>query len=98
MRTKVDEKIFKAVKAMQAGGATANQISECLGVSLATVYRIAQANSFSEYGAPKKAPETAPTPTANAYINNRVYELIKQQNELLALISNKLAYIVEQLA
>ena len=32
-----------------------------------------------------------------AYINNRLFELLKEQNDLLKLISNKLVYIVEQL-
>ena len=43
-------------------------------------------------------PVPAPTPLNQAYLNNRVYELLKEQNEMLKLISNKMAFIVEQLA
>ena len=44
---------------------------------------------------PERQPGTAMTST---YQMNRVYEALKAQNELLKLISEKLAFIVEQLA
>ena len=44
---------------------------------------------------PARQPGTAMTST---YQMNRVYEALKAQNELLKLISEKLAFIVEQLA
>lgn len=47
----------------------------------------------------KPVAEPAPTPTSlnQGYLNNRIYELLKEQNEMLKLISNKMAFIVEQL-
>ena len=49
---------------------------------------------------PIAAPERAKKadPVAYNYVNNRMLEELKAQNELLKLISNKLAFIVEQLA
>ena len=52
--------------------------------------------------APEKAPEKPEKPekqdrTQYNYVNNRVLEELKAQNELLKLISNKLCFIVEQL-
>ena len=58
--------------------------------------------------APVTAPEKAPEKPAKDvqekqdrtqynYVNNRVLEELKAQNELLKLISNKLCFIVEQL-
>ena len=55
--------------------------------------------------APAPAPVEAPTPAAPApvapvmlgYNANRMLEMLKEQNDLLKLISNKLAFIVEQL-
>ena len=44
---------------------------------------------------PERQPGTAMTST---YQLNRMYEALKAQNELLRLISEKLAFIVEQLA
>jgi len=47
------------------------------------------------------APAPAPIPRTDAptsYQTGRMIELLSKQNELLTLISNKLAYIVEQLA
>lgn len=44
---------------------------------------------------PERQPGTAMTST---YQMNRVYEALKTQNEFLKLISEKLAFIVEQLA
>lgn len=44
-------------------------------------------------------PEKAPCRPANEYyVNNHILQALKEQNELLKLISAKLAFIVEQLA
>ena len=48
---------------------------------------------------PAKEPERQPgTAMTSTYQMNRVYEALKTQNEFLKLISEKLAFIVEQLA
>ena len=47
--------------------------------------------------APVPAPVPTPTSLNQGYLNNRIYELLKEQNEMLKLISNKMAFIVEQL-
>ena len=66
---------------------------------------------MATYSLKRKKPEKPETPEAVVtddkkpggtmsanYQINRIYELLKAQNELLTLISNKLAYIVESLS
>ena len=53
---------------------------------------------------PEQKPETKPEEkpqtfnVSGQYTMNRMTELLKEQNEMLKIISNKLAFIVEQLA
>ena len=42
----------------------------------------------------EKPAETRPDPAMGGYQMNRIIELLKEQNEMIKLISNKLAYIV----
>lgn len=49
MVRKMDEKLFKAIKIMTAGGATIPEISEYFDVSPATCSRVRAAESFQEY-------------------------------------------------
>ena len=46
---------------------------------------------------PAPAPVPVPMSLNQGSLNNRIYELLKEQNEMLKLISNKMAFIVEQL-
>ena len=48
---------------------------------------------------PKPEPKAEPKPVniCSNYQMNRIIELLKSQNELLALLSNKLAFIVDEL-
>ena len=118
MKSKIDSKLFWAVKTMLQGGASTEEIVNYFSVSACSVTRIRKSESYEEYKQilaavntaikkknaekateePVKAPP-APAGTMNQmYIQNRVYELLKEQNELLKLISNKLVFIVEQLS
>ena len=49
MATKMTDKLFRAVKIMIAGGATSTEISEYFNVSLSSISRVRQAESFEEY-------------------------------------------------
>ena len=51
MTTKLTEKLFRAVKIMTVGGATAHEISDCFGISITTVNRVRGADSIEEYRA-----------------------------------------------
>lgn len=110
--TKIDLNMFNAVKVLLNGGATQREAAEYMKISPNTVYRIAKSESFDEYRNevyvqgkktyPKnETSETVKRPEekcSSSYQLNRIYDALKQQNELLALISNKLAYVVEQLS
>lgn len=49
MITKLTEKLFRAVKIMTAGGATAHEIADYFGISITTVNRVRGSESFEEY-------------------------------------------------
>ena len=51
MTTKLTEKLFRAVKIMTVGGATAHEISDYFGISTTTVNRVRGAESIEEYRA-----------------------------------------------
>ena len=106
----VTESMFKAVKTLISGGASYKECAEYMQIGYSTVCRIASAETFDEYRqiiaainikineSKKKAEEPKPVNGTSIYQTNRVIELLKQQNELLTIVSNKLAFIVEQLA
>ncbi len=110
--TRITPQMFSAIKTLLKGGATQGEAANYMGISGNTVSRIAKAETFEEYtniayangcgkGIPKGGLLTddkqgGGTISAN-YQLNRIYELMKTQTETLTLISNKLAYIVEEL-
>lgn len=49
MNMKMTEKLFRAVKIMTQGGATADEISEYFNISTATVGRVRASETFDEY-------------------------------------------------
>lgn len=107
---RITEQVFNGVKAMLKGGALQKDAAEWAGVSANTVNRIAKAESYDSYlgyayaNGRNAYPETrlqddrqkGGTLSAN-YQLNRIYEMLKKQNETLVLISNKVAFIVDEL-
>ena len=143
MITKLTEKLFRAVKIMTAGGATAHEIADYFGISITTVNRVRGSESFEEYRtllavangkkkketavpAVEKAPAMQPEPagqsplaqslqhqpqnqmpqqpqviehrqTVTVQATHYMMQEMKKTNELLDLISRKLAFIVDSL-
>lgn len=137
MATKMTDKLFRAVKIMIAGGATSTEISEYFNISLSSISRVRQAESFQEYrvmqaatygkrkpakttdapkqpeqlnpAAPQNPPAQQPAPaqqpqvvehrqTVTIQATHYMMQEMKRTNELLELISRKMAYIVDQLS
>ncbi|MER2056244.1 MAG: hypothetical protein ABTB30_13255 [Clostridia bacterium] len=137
MATKMTDKLFRAVKIMIAGGATSTEISEYFNISLSSISRVRQAESFEEYrvmqaatygkrkpaktqdaskqsevvipAAPQNPPMQQPAPaqqpqvvehrqTVTIQATHYMMQEMKRTNELLELISRKMAYIVDQLS
>lgn len=137
MATKMTDKLFRAVKIMIAGGATSTEISEYFNISLSSISRVRQAESFQEYrvmqaatygkrkpaktqdapkqseqlnpAAPQNPPMQQPAPaqqpqvvehrqTVTIQATHYMMQEMKRTNELLELISRKIAYIVDQLS
>lgn len=137
MATKMTDKLFRAVKIMIAGGATSTEISEYFNISLSSISRVRQAETFQEYrvmqaatygkrkpaktqDAPKQPevvipaaqqnpPMQQPAPaqqpqvvehrqTVTIQATHYMMQEMKRTNELLELISRKMAYIVDQLS
>ena len=143
MATKMTDKLFRAVKIMIAGGATSTEISEYFNISLSSISRVRQAESFQEYrvmqaatygkrkpaktqDAPKQSevvipaaqqnpmaqqnqavqqPAPAQQPqvvehrqTVTIQATHYMMQEMKKTNELLELISRKMAFIVDQLS
>ncbi len=137
MATKMTDKLFRAVKIMIAGGATSTEISEYFNISLSSISRVRQAETFQEYrvmqaatygkrkpaktqdapkqseqlnpAAPQNPPMQQPAPaqqpqvvehrqTVTIQATHYMMQEMKRTNELLELISRKMAYIVDQLS
>ena len=137
MATKMTDKLFRAVKIMIAGGATSTEISEYFNISLSSISRVRQAESFQEYrvmqaatygkrkpaktqDAPKQSEQLNPAAqqnpmeqqnsaaqqpqvvehrqTVTIQATHYMMQEMKRTNELLELISRKMAYIVDQLS
>lgn len=105
----VDQNKFDMIKSMLKGGAPVPEISRFTGYSPTTIYKISCADSLEHYkdvqngNKYRRKRDTADTESAggivvSSYQQNRMIELHKETNELLKLISNKLAFIVEELA
>lgn len=105
----ITESVFKGIKFMLRGGATVNDIRASYPVSIDTIRRIRKVNTFAEYlenqrrntqrNEPEKVePLKQQGGTLSAgYQINRIYEALKEQNEILRLLSNKVAFIVDEL-
>ena len=105
----VTESVFKGIKFMLRGGATVNDILASYPVSMDTIRRIRKVNTFDEYleNQRKKAQHNEPEKVeplkqqggtlSAGYQINRIYEALKEQNEILRLLSNKVAFIVDEL-
>ena len=137
MATKMTDKLFRAVKIMIAGGATSTEISEYFNISLSSISRVRQAETFQEYrvmqaatygkrkpaktqdapkqsevvipAAPQNPPMQQPAPaqqpqvvehrqTVTIQATHYMMQEMKKTNELLELISRKMAFIVDQLS
>lgn len=137
MATKMTDKLFRAVKIMIAGGATSTEISEYFNISLSSISRVRQAETFQEYrvmqaatygkrkpaktqdapkqsevvipAAPQTPPAQQPAPaqqpqvvehrqTVTIQATHYMMQEMKRTNELLELISRKMAFIVDQLS
>ena len=111
-KKRMNEAMFTNIKTLIDHGLATKTIVAMLDISPATVYRVKTADSFAAYTEhvkkisapvkteePKAEPVTTPVVTRPSdYQINRLYELAKEQNELLKSISAKLAFIVEQLS
>lgn len=105
----IDEKTFWAMKTMLNGGAKGTEVAEYFGFSVQTVCLVNKSSDLDEYHqkkAEKKAKQKKESEPVKTEVNRMVtiqgshyiMEELRKQNELLTLISNKLAFIVEQLA
>lgn len=107
MKQKVDKTVFDAVKAMTTGGATISDCGKFTGLAHATISRIRAVESFAQYlqtPVRKNKKAVAEQPEAvehrqTVIVQASHYMLKEQQktNELLTAISNKLAFIVDEL-
>lgn len=113
MIKKVDEKLFETVKLLLTGGGQRQKVADLVGVSIATVGRIAQADTYQDYLALLSGRSTAyaeRTKNETSQSNSQdtehrvtivadrfMAEKLDKQIELLTVISNKLIFIVEAL-
>lgn len=105
----ITESVFTGIKFMLRGGATVNDIRGSYPVSMDTIRRIRKVNTFAEYlenqrkSAQRNEPENVEPlkqqggTLSAGYQMNRIYEALKEQNEILRLLSNKVAFIVDEL-
>lgn len=107
---KIDENLFNAIKAMTAGGATVADIQRYTGLSHATISRVRAADTFEVFFATPshkpKAQKPEPKPevqtvehrqTVTIQATHYMMQEMQKTNELLANISRKLAFIVDEL-
>ena len=84
MATKMTDKLFRAVKIMIAGGATSTEISEYFNISLSSISRVRQAESFQEYRVMQAATygKRKPAKTQDAPKQSEVVIPAAQQNPM----------------
>ena len=98
----ITENTYDAVKAILKGGANQTRAAEFLGISAMTVSRIARTETYADYvehtrldgGARYKKQEAV---KQTVQIPWQAMQEMKKTNELLELISRKLAFIVDEL-
>ena len=109
----VTESLFNIVKTLMKGGASGKTCAEYVGVSEHTISIIKNSEDFEDYKRKtsvkkrKNVAQQATSETEQQGVENRqtiivqashyMLEEQKRTNELLAYISNKLAFIVEEL-
>jgi hypothetical protein len=102
------EKTFITAKFLFKGGATAKQVSEALGIGLSTAGRIKANETYADYQKSVKShtwtpvaekPQETKETRYNVTIQATHYmeQELRKTNELLTFISNKLAFIVDEL-
>ena len=106
-KSKVDKTIFDAVKAMTSGGSSVADCQRFTWLAHATISRIRAVETFEQYVATpvhkeKKKVEEQPQTvehrqTVVVQASHYMLEEQKKTNELLTFISNKLAFIVDEL-
>ena len=109
-KAKITKESYDNIKAMLKAKMTITRIANILDVAPCTVSRVAKSNSMEEYfqtrreksNARKKNEEPAkavqdPTHTVVVQASHYMLEEQKKTNELLTLISNKLAVIISDL-
>lgn len=112
-KIKVTEDVFKAVKQLQKGGATIEESAGYFDIAHATISRIRACATYDAYmHSRKKEKQSNETNTAGVIaeiskpVNPTVVRVeathymmqeMQKTNELLKAISNKLAFIVEEL-
>ena len=107
-RAKVTKESFDLVKLLLNGGATAAKVAELTHLSTWTVAYIRRAKDIDDYfmishrepkREPQKPTETAEKPAVSgSWTLERIFDEAKKQTALLTAISDKLAYIVVELA
>lgn len=98
MRRFVDEKMFNEIKSMLANGSSITDIATITNFSAATIYRINKTSNYTEYNKPAKS-QVSPTQISliGKDLGYHILQQLKEENELLKLLSNKLAFIVDEL-
>lgn len=120
-KTLVTPAVFKAVKILIDAGETYPKVAEYMKLSVATIGRINQSETYEEYqalvseisiaaaraakakkaaGAKKEAQPSAPQPQSSSTVVQVPYYVVQKLDkiiDLLTVISNKTAFIVEDL-
>ena len=101
----IDGEQYSVIKNMIAAGSAIGDIAKVVGFSTATVYSIKNSVNYVEYKAKirpnrtnkKGKLEGTQNKLTGAEASFHMLQLLKEQNRLLELLSNKVAYIVEAL-
>ena len=101
----IDGEQYSVIKNMIAAGSAIRDIAKVVGFSTATVYGIKNSMNYTEYKAKKRSKETNKKDKLEETQNTltgteasfHMIQLLKEQNRLLELLSNKIAFIVEAL-
>lgn len=96
---RLDEKKFNTVKILLNGGATHKQAAEIAGLATATVARISEAETYTDYHNKWHKQDTPHTLPPQVIVNASHYmnEELRNANETLRLIKNVLTALYEEL-